>query len=257
MLARGPARNYQPNDVMQVMLIALGPNVALYLDGEQLGVTRTEMTRPGGLGFSVANTGDPMVAYRFDNVRLWSLLPPDKSPEARPEVLISEDFEDGQADGWELEPGWRVIQEEDGNHALLGEKHSWARLKGDKRGDIHLRFRVKRIDGELIVNVRADPADPGRTRYLAHFMPDVIVLHRNSDGQGKVVADRPIAYTADRWHDVDLVARGGFIEILLDNQTVLTYEDPEPLPPGIVVFENGAPPARHLVDEVVIEPAAP
>jgi hypothetical protein len=42
----------------------------------------------------------------------------------------------------------------------------------------------------------------------------------------------------------------------MNGDQVLAYDDPQPLPPGIIAFETG-PPARHLVDEVVIEPAAP
>jgi hypothetical protein len=257
MLAKGPARNYQPNDVMQVMLIALGPNVALYLDGEQLGVVRTELTRPGGLGFDVINDGDPMVAYRFDNVRLWGLLPPDKPPEARQEAPISEDFEDGQADGWKLESGWKVIQEEDGNHALLAEEtYGWAAIEGDKWGDFHMRFAVKPLNRNLIVNFRAHPAQAGELRYLLHFMPDEIILHRVQADDDPGVAHSEIAFTTDQWHEIGLVVIGGHIEIWMNGDQVLAYDDPQPLPPGIIAFETG-PPARHLVDEVVIEPAAP
>jgi hypothetical protein len=254
MLTRGAARNYQPNQETQVMLIALGPNIALYLDGEQLGVTRTELTRPGRLGFDVINGGDPMVAYRFDNVRIWNLLPPDKAPEARLETPISEDFEDGEADGWNLGSGWQVIQEEDGNHALLAEgAYGWAVIEGDKWGDFHMRFRVK-PQRNLILNFRADRT--GELRYLLHFMPDEILLHRVQAGDDPYVAHREIAFATDQWYEIGLVVVGGYIEIWMDGDQVLIYDDPQPLPPGIIAFENG-PPARHLVDEVVIEPAAP
>jgi len=37
-------------------------------------------------------------------------------------VLYQEDFDDGQVQGWELEPGWRVIQDGD-NWVLAGRGH--------------------------------------------------------------------------------------------------------------------------------------
>lgn len=78
MLAAGPAEKYRPHDVMQVTLVAIGPNVALFLDDEWVGVAHTEFTRPGRLVLNVMNGGDPMVAYGFDNVRVWDLTLPRK-----------------------------------------------------------------------------------------------------------------------------------------------------------------------------------
>ncbi len=111
MLASGPAKNYRADDVMQVTLVAMGPAVALYLDDEQVGVAYTELTRPGRLGFNVMNTGDPMVVYGFDNVRMWDLTLPHKPSESSQELPPAfEDFEDGWADGWDLRSGWEIVQ---------------------------------------------------------------------------------------------------------------------------------------------------
>jgi hypothetical protein len=111
MLASGPAKNYRPDDVMQVTLVAMGPAVALYLDDEQVGVAHTELTRPGRLGLNVMNTGDPMVVYGFDNVRMWDLTLPHKSSESSQELPpVFKDFEDGWADGWDLRSGWGIVQ---------------------------------------------------------------------------------------------------------------------------------------------------
>jgi hypothetical protein len=169
-----------------------------------------------------------------------------------------EDFEDGRADGWRLGPGWKISQEENGNHALLAETHSEAILEDGPGGDFILHFRVKPLESDLSVNFRSDPIDPGRTRYMAHFMPDMLILHRfYRDQGGPVVRDAPIAYGPEQWRDTEIVAQGGHIHISLDGQGVLGYDDPEPLPPGIVSFENGDPPARNWIDEVLIEPAMP
>jgi hypothetical protein len=257
-LARGPTPDYRPNEVTQVMLVATGPNLMLYLNEELAGKARTDLMQPGRLYFNVINAGDPMVAYRLDNVVVWDLSRLTSPPEATGDLLpIFEDFEDGRADGWGLETGWKLIQEEDGNHALQAETHSWAVYEEGQWGDFLLHFRVKPLDGDFHLNFRAAPADPSRTRYVAHFVPDAVVLHRIQADGGPVVADRPIAYTTDQWHQVELVAHGGHIQLALDGQTVLTYDDPDPLPPGTIAFENGDPPARHLIDDVLVEPAKP
>jgi hypothetical protein len=72
-LARGAAPRYRPNTTTHVVLVAAGPNVALFLDGQPTGYARTDWVEPGQLHFVVINGGDPLVAYRIDNVALWSL----------------------------------------------------------------------------------------------------------------------------------------------------------------------------------------
>jgi hypothetical protein len=66
-----------------------------------------------------------------------------------------------------------------------------------------------------------------------------------------------MAYQVDQWHQVEVIAKGGHMELVLDGKKILDYDDPDPLPPGLVSFENGDPPARNLIDEVVVEPVRP
>lgn len=46
-------------------------------------------------------------------------------------VLYQEDFESGTASGWDLEGGWEVVQDADGNRALHGQDHNWAGYRDD------------------------------------------------------------------------------------------------------------------------------
>jgi hypothetical protein len=73
MLAAGPAENYRSDEMMQITLVAIGPRIALFLEDELLGVTHTELKRPGKVVLNAINDGDPMVAYGVDNVRMWDL----------------------------------------------------------------------------------------------------------------------------------------------------------------------------------------
>ena len=72
-LAQGAAPNYDPYKPTRVVLVAMGPAVMLFLNGERVGVARTEILRPGRLTFNVGNGGDSVTIYRLDNVRLWDL----------------------------------------------------------------------------------------------------------------------------------------------------------------------------------------
>ncbi len=263
-LVREMLPGYRPAQTTQVMLVAIGPDVTLLLDGQRVGVARTDLMQPGRLGFTVVNTGDPLVAYRLDNVRLWDLGPlagqPPEQPPRQPsgqELPVSENFEN--ADRWDG-PGWKVVQDETGNSVLQGEKHSFVAYRGGNWQDIHLRFKMKRLDGDsLHVNFRLVGSASGLTRYMVHLMPETIVLHKFIDDREQKLPGTVAQVAIPRlvWHTVDITARGGHIEVSVDDRPVLMYDDPEPLGPGTVAFENGDPPARHQIDDVLIEPAGP
>jgi len=68
------------------------------------------------------------------------------------EYAYQEDFEDGQAQDWTLDPSWQVIQDE-GNYVLSGQEHNWARAAKvydtiacrpaqTSQGQVHLNFRM-------------------------------------------------------------------------------------------------------------------
>jgi hypothetical protein len=85
------------------------------------------------------------------------------------------------------------------------------------------------------------------------------VLHKFVNGGTGLPAlvTIPISNPLQVWRTVDIIARGGHIEVALDGQIMLVYDDPDPLGPGTVAFENGDPPARNQVDDVLIELAGP
>jgi hypothetical protein len=258
-LARGPLiRDYRPGQPTQVLVVAMGQEIGLFLDGQRIGTARTDLVKPGRLGFGVANNGDPAVAYRVDNVRLWDLGPLAGQPPGEQTGLpISEDF--ANADRWKLDEGWKIVQDETGNSVLQGESHALAVYKGGNWQDIHLRFRTRRMEGDdNHINFRVALSAPGDTRYLVHLTSEAIVLHKIVNGRGDPqLAGAPISNPPNEWRTVDIIARGGHIEVALDGQTVIKVDDPKPLGPGTITFENGDPPARNQVDDVLIEPAGP
>jgi hypothetical protein len=262
-LARGLlVRDYRPGQPTQVLIVAMGQEIGLFLDGQRVGTARTDLVKPGRLFLSVANSGDPGVAYRIDNVRLWDLGPlsaqsPANAPGQQTGLPISEDF--ANADRWVLQPGWKIVQDESGNSVLQGESHKLAIYKDGNWQDIHLHFRTRRMEGDdNHINFRVGLSTSGDTRYLVHLLSDTIVLHKIVNGQGgPQLAGAPISNPPNEWRVVDIIARGGHIEVAMDGQTVIKVDDPDPLGPGTVTFENGDPPARNQVDDVLIEPAGP
>ncbi len=258
-LARGPLiRDYRPGQPTQVLVVALGPEIGLFLDGQRVGTARTDLVKPGRLSFNVTNNGDPAVAYRIDNVRVWDLGPLAGQPPSQQAGLpISEDF--ASADRWILQTGWKIVQDETGNSVLEGESHNQAVYGGGNWQDIHLRCKTRRISGgDVIINFRAPLPGVNDTRYMVDLFSDRIVLRKFVNGQlVSQLASVPVINPPNKWRTVDIIARGGHIEVALDSQPVIKVDDPNPLGPGTVTFENGDPPARNQVDDVLIEPAGP
>jgi hypothetical protein len=63
-------------------------------------------------------------------------------------LLYQENFQDGLASGWDLNPGWEVIQE-DNNYVLAGQGHVWANPPTQNAADFRLLLRVKILRGRI------------------------------------------------------------------------------------------------------------
>ncbi len=83
---------------------------------------------------------------------------------AQEEVLLySQDFESGRLEGWNLGPGWEIVESET-DHALAGQGHVWASYTAGSWSDYRLRFKVKLTgDASLHANFRVAA---GPTRYF-------------------------------------------------------------------------------------------
>ncbi len=169
------------------------------------------------------------------------------------EVLFVDDFEDGQAEGWNFlsEKGvqqspWPVGVDE-GNHFLVGTGHNWAQTGPDSWTDynLHVRFRHVTADSDAHLNVRV-----GDGRYHVHLRGGLLKRDFPPKGERDVMLAR-WDYQPDReWHEFTLSAVGERIEAYLDGKLVGAYDDPDPLPPGRIGLENLA--GTTWYDEVVV-----
>lgn len=170
--------------------------------------------------------------------------------QVREALLYEENFEDEQAQGWELEePGWAVD-----NRMLNGHGHTWARYTGDSWGDAS--FYCKLESNGVHVNVRN--SETGRyaigfrerdgTLFLYLFKqlwPDEFFLD---------LATNETKYDANETHGVEISTTGGRIQVTVDGTLVLDYTDPDPLPPGSIAFETLDDTFAQVDDIVVYGP---
>jgi len=152
-----------------------------------------------------------------------------------PEVLLADSFEDGIADGWELEPGWRV-EREDGNYVLSGEGHSWVRLEtGLDWTDYSFRFRLKLIRGGIHLNYRVS----SEGRYFIGFGEEGVYLNKETPwGNFFDLAGSDAYHRLEVWYDVKIVGEGGHLQVYVDGILKLDYIDDAPLTWGNIAFET-------------------
>jgi hypothetical protein len=129
-------------------------------------------------------------------------------------LVYQEDFEDGQAQGWTLEPGWQVIQVE-GNYVLAGDGGASARQEQYFEGDQHLSFRINLLGGGIRLVFCLSEA----SRYFIDFDVNGTSLGKQffPDPFQNNLAGVEAAHSLNRWYQVKIVREGNRIDFLLDS----------------------------------------
>jgi len=168
-------------------------------------------------------------------------------------LLYSQDFESGRPDGWDLGPGWEIVESETG-HALAGQGHVWASLQIGSWSDYRLRFKVKlRGDGAFHANFRVSA---GPTRYFIGLNRSNIYLSKQTGPDSFTENLANAGGLGDGWNDIEITGYGATITVFVNEQVVMTYTDPEPLLSGGIAFESLTE-SQVLIDDVEIWGAAP
>jgi len=168
-------------------------------------------------------------------------------------VLYEEDFEDGQAQDWELESGWTIIRDTDGNRTLRGQGPFAALYRGDSWGDYTLRMRVKLVRGLFNLSYRVRDC----LRYFVVFGEEVLALRKTFPcGTNQRLSGNPEVHDLGRWYEIEVAGRGGKLEIRVDGVLRISYADAAPLLYGTVILDT-VEDSEAYVDDVVVLGQAP
>jgi hypothetical protein len=174
-------------------------------------------------------------------------------------VLYCEDFEDGLAQDWTFtdqygrptSSGWRLTSE-GGNHLIAGSEHNWAVLSDHSWEDYRVRFRLKLTRGVIHLNYRL----AGGGRYFFGFDQNGLSLNwqrGDTFSEGSVVwVEAP--HALNDWHQVEIVGRGGHLQMYVDGRLELDHTDDEPLRRGSIGFET-LDNSAALIDDIVVMPS--
>lgn len=192
---------------------------------------------------------------------------------ARAQVLLHDDFNSGQADGFATTQGaWKVIQPigpaiprpgvyhsrvEGGAGELsssMAGNASWTdyRLQLDLmvqgNADHVVRFRVQDVMNYLQLDVRGDPFN------------DVSLDHVADDVPTSLVHLTGFVTHAGEWHHVEMNVSGNFITAKFDGQVVASAFDPQPYVSGgiqVVAFSGDGDSQDAFVDNVDVTAGQP
>ena len=146
-----------------------------------------------------------------------------------------EDLQDGRAQGWELPAGWR-IENPSGSSVLAGRGHQWATLKGNGWQDYEVSLWLTLRRGTIHLNYRTAP---GPNRYFVGFQGGGLYLKKQEGDRFTDLASSAVPHTLGELHLVQIVGRGGRIEVFVDGVKELDFTDAEkPIKAGTIALET-------------------
>ncbi len=186
---------------------------------------------------SATNVPASTTSAQSENPQPVALSP---APECQPgeTQLFFDDFEDGNLGGWDLADvngrpstaGWHIASQAE-NHVLIGTDHNWARVQNTVGRDYTLSLRLRAApdstDAAFHINLRM--SENGR------YYASTNEIRRDPDNE--LLASMNIQHD-EQWHEVTIRADGSHITFLWDGRQLAGFDDPQPLPAGIIALEN-------------------
>jgi hypothetical protein len=166
-------------------------------------------------------------------------------------LSFADNFDDGVANGWRLEPGWQIVND-NGNYVLEGQGQdyqcAWPRVTSAENYVLEMDFEI--LSGTFAPSVRHDDWD---SRYI-------IWISENDINLGKAAGSDPFRLdgteadiSLGRWHNISIALDGGSVKVYIDHELKIDYRDEEPPPAGSFLIESN-PDSQVRVDNIKITP---
>jgi beta-lactam-binding protein with PASTA domain len=166
-------------------------------------------------------------------------------------IVYSEDFNDGQAQGWQLDSSWQV-----GRTALNARGRGLARYRDASWENLNLTFLFDTSNKGMQANIRV--SDSGRYgvgfRVQRGFLHVYLFKETPVSGPNSFrnLAQRRIPLrTAQKGYRAEITAQDDTIAVSVNGVRALSVRDPRPLPAGTIAFESLSD-STALVDDVAV-----
>ncbi len=172
----------------------------------------------------------------------------ERAAPAAQNIAYQEDFNDGQAQGWELESGWQLT-EDGGNQVLAGYGHTWARSNQYFEGDYRLTYRLKLAQGMIHLNDHLN--DTGR--YFIGFAQDSSNLNQQfwPDEFHNDLEQSNKDHSLNAWHQIEIVNQAGVLSLYVDGQQEWSHAIEPSFASGSFAFET-LDGSQAYIDDIVV-----
>jgi len=158
-------------------------------------------------------------------------------------LLYEENFDEGGAQGWNLESetvdefefGWAVTE-----GMLIGREHYWATYEEGNWFNTHLDLTVYLHEDYQGLHISVRLSNTGR--YFLAFHPDRLALVKQLGfGRGEsfeTIEEYYVDYSPNIPHGVSISVYEGHVLVVIDGETEFDWVDSEPLPAGTIAVET-------------------
>jgi type VI protein secretion system component Hcp len=171
-----------------------------------------------------------MYAHRLVTVIVLSLA---LVVTASAQQQLTENFDGGNVQDWELHDGAKVVAEQGMGKVLQFKPAGFAMWDADTGNTFTLQMSVKvQQEGMFGVIFRNSGEPPNHNEYQLIYEGGDLHVIKIANGQESEIATGQGGIAPNMWTPVTLQINGGRMTVQADNQQVLTANDQQPLAPG-------------------------
>jgi photosystem II stability/assembly factor-like uncharacterized protein/predicted TIM-barrel fold metal-dependent hydrolase len=151
---------------------------------------------------------------------------------------FNDDFEDGDAKGWEWESGWSVTKD-NGNYVFQGIGHKMASAGLESWTDYTFESKVRLIQDGLHVNYRV--SDKGERYFIGVHEWGLFLartIFENNDHVHTQLVQAEASLEKNTWYAIKIVGKGNNIKVYVNNELKIDYTDDIPVLNGRIAFES-------------------
>jgi tetratricopeptide (TPR) repeat protein len=198
--------------------------------------------------YAVFNGTEGWIPQNTTSDRTILVIPEVVSPS---NIVLQEDFEDGQADGWPkindtlYFGSWVVKQEQNGNHYWSGSGTTdypqiWYGEQFTGWADYVIENRIKFVEaapdsGQLFICIRTDAGGAFYTVYINTGSVNYAEYNVSKNVEWTTFASSPTTFGIGVWYTVDVEVKDNILSTYVDGQLIIS----EPLPEPIINTQGG------------------
>jgi hypothetical protein len=161
--------------------------------------------------------------------------------------LFQDDFQDGQADDWNVNASWYVVQDGDSYvFSADGAGLAWV-PGGGAWGEYVYRANTRLDRGSLVLNFNLSQTG----RYLLHIRSDGLFLVKEFPVGEFTTLAQTGPFQTSGWNHLTMGNQGGHIQVYVNRVLWIDYTDSSPLPQGTIGVST-LDGSRGAIDDVLV-----